>query len=152
MAPTCHPITMWGQPSEEVEISIDDVNDILIGEESDGGAADTSKRISIVENSIHHVLNLDHERSDCMDDEGRQLKKQSIENGEILGNQSTFPFKNACTILPEHPSRWPQRPLMIRPTPDSSTKVIGIVSNNVFCFATLLAFMPHSYVFHHLAH
>lgn len=127
---------MWGQPSEEVEISIDDVNDILRGEESN---ANTSKRISIVENSIHRALNLDHEQNDCMDDEGRQLKKKSIENGEILGNQSenkkkpslarkahTFPFKDACTILPEHPSRWPQRPLMIRPTPNSSTNVIGI--------------------------
>jgi len=29
-------------------------------------------------------------------------------------------------MLPDHPSEWPQRPLIIQPTPNSSTKIIGI--------------------------
>ena len=29
-------------------------------------------------------------------------------------------------FLPIHPSQWPQRPLLIRPTPHTSTKILGI--------------------------
>jgi hypothetical protein len=30
------------------------------------------------------------------------------------------------TSMPCHPSTWPQRPLMIRPTPNTTTQVMGI--------------------------
>jgi hypothetical protein len=33
-------------------------------------------------------------------------------------------------VLPIHPSRWPQLPLMIRPSPNSSTKIRGIRSSS----------------------
>jgi hypothetical protein len=83
---------------------------------------------------------LDVQENDCKDDENQQLKEQSIENGKLSGMRNLneeklilarkahiYPCKDACKLLPEHPSRWPQRPVMIRPTPHSSTKVIGIV-------------------------
>jgi hypothetical protein len=37
-----------------------------------------------------------------------------------------FPCRDTFKELPAHPGGWPQRPLMIRPTPWTSTKIIGI--------------------------
>ena len=45
-----------------------------------------------------------------------------------------FPCKDTYQELPSPPSQWPQCPLMIRPTPDTSTKIKGIrhVSSNEY--------------------
>jgi hypothetical protein len=37
-----------------------------------------------------------------------------------------FPCKDTYNNLPSHPTRWPQCPVMIRPSPYTSTKVRGI--------------------------
>mmetsp|Transcript_26064 Transcript_26064/g.57415 ORF Transcript_26064/g.57415 Transcript_26064/m.57415 type:complete len:128 (+) Transcript_26064:72-455(+) len=62
-----------------------------------------------------------------------QLKRPLTESGTMSLKQSqksahAFSCKDSCNVLPDNPSTWPQCPLMIRPTPHSSTKVIGIVS------------------------
>lgn len=60
-----------------------------------------------------------------------QLKRPLTESGTMSLKQSqksahAFSCKDSCNVLPDNPSTWPQCPLMIRPTPHSSTKVIGI--------------------------
>ena len=132
---------MNAQRYDEVENSIDEANEIFVGEESDGKSANNSKQCFMIENDIPHVSSLELQDNDFKGDENQQLKGRSIENRTLLGirNQTeerrvlarkahTYPCKDAYKLLPEHPARWPQRPLMIRPTPHSSTKVIGIVS------------------------
>ena len=66
--------------------------------------------------------------------EGLSIKDEMSKEGNSFRCHKTdaFPCISSGTILPDHPSRWPQRPLMIRPTPMSSTKVIGFVSDNAF--------------------
>jgi len=66
--------------------------------------------------------------------EGLSIKDEMSKEGNSFHCHKTdaFPCITSGTILPDHPSRWPQRPLMIRPTPMSSTKVIGFVSDNAF--------------------
>lgn len=131
---------MSAHPYDKVEISIDEVNDIFVVEKCDGEITNNSKQIATVDKSIKRVLNLDKQQNSLGDDKNQQRNDgQTIEGGELSGNQNqderkaflsdkanTYPCKDACKRLPEHPSRWPQRPLMIRPTPHSSTKVIGI--------------------------
>jgi hypothetical protein len=38
-----------------------------------------------------------------------------------------YPCKDTYPAVPNEPSEWPQRPLMILPTPYTSTKILGIV-------------------------
>merc|ERR1719238_6422 len=37
-----------------------------------------------------------------------------------------YACSSTFSALPSHPSEWPQAPLMIRPSPNSSTKIRGI--------------------------
>lgn len=110
---------------DNIEVSIDEVDDISTGEERDSENGSISKRNSVVEDNIHHVLHLDDH-----DDTRQQVTRQSTEKDQkpesIFSN--AYPCKDTHKTLPRHPSTWPQRPLMIRPTPRSSTKIIGIVS------------------------
>ena len=144
---------MSRQLYDNVEVSIDEVNDIVVGEEYDYETTRISKRISIVEDSINHVLKLD----DDDDDENQQLRRQSIDNETIEQNEKdqtsksslvrkahSYPCKGTYKMLPEHPSTWPQRPLMIRPTPYTSTKVIGIVSYIIVFFASLFFYFDNT--------
>ena len=133
-------MTMSRKPSENIEITLGDENDILVVEESESETSDNSKRLSIIENTIHRVLHLYDQKRGCEDDDNRQTEIPSIENGTVTKRKNEkrssegqkFPCESAHDILPRHPSTWPQRPLMIRPTPHSSTKIIGVVSYKLF--------------------
>lgn len=54
--------------------------------------------------------------------------KERREHLELSTMSHSFPCKDPFKPLPSPPTSWPQRPLMIRPTPHTSTKIIGIVS------------------------
>ncbi len=131
---------MSGKPSVNIERTLGNENDILVVEECESETTDNSKRLSIIENIIHRVLHLDDQNRVCEDEENRQTQSPSIENGTGTKRKNEkrssegqkFPCESAHDILPRHPSTWPQRPLMIRPTPHSCTKIIGVVSYKFF--------------------
>jgi len=91
---------------DSVEISVDGVNNIIVGVRDGESINDSEKKIESraqlgKENENENLFSLNH-------------------------NVHAYQCKGECDVLPEHPSRWPQRPLMIRPTPHSFTKVLGI--------------------------
>jgi hypothetical protein len=84
-------------------------------------------RMSIVEEKLLKLLDLDID----LDEEKSKAKARRcsvISKPKQLAIHSAHAFPCAETYkeLPAHPGGWPQRPLMIRPTPNTSTKIIGI--------------------------
>jgi len=116
---------------DNVEVSLDGVNDI----ECNPTHIAHSKQTSIVEDCIKNVLKLNGNNNDENDNEN--------ENYDYNEKQQIFRQSIKKEIeRPQQPACWPQRPLMIRPTPFSSTKIIGVVShyskfNVSFCYAFL---------------
>ena len=136
----------------DIEIAFDHANNIAAVEESDRETTDNFERLSNIEDSIQNILNLDDQDNDSKDNKIQQSEIPSVEIETISGkqhlNNKKYPLinKSPCKALPEHPSTWPQRPLMIRPTPLSSTKVIGVVSYKpICCLPSLSCFI--SYMF-----
>ena len=43
-----------------------------------------------------------------------------------IHNEHAYPCKDTHKALPSHPSKWPQSPIMLRPTPNTSTNIRGI--------------------------
>jgi hypothetical protein len=131
-----------------IELTLDDDdedNDNDNGERgsvSDGGdVADASRhRVSIVEASLCEVLHLDENPGPAFDE--ARLESIANKSTEVEARRRTpvghshvphaFPCKDTNKSLPAPPSLWPQRPLMIRPTPYTSTKVIGMVRPSVW--------------------
>jgi len=115
--------------NDDVEVSLDGVNDIATH-------IAHPKQTSIVEDCIKNVLKLDDDNNDENENddhnEKQQIFRQSIKKEierQQPENQHSGPFLSPeCSSkkLPQPPTCWPQRPLMIRPTPFSSTKIIGI--------------------------
>jgi hypothetical protein len=98
-------------------------------------SADITRRISIVEESIFEVLHLEHEEGASTSSMMRGILKEipvaSMAHVEALKAHPQpymYPCKDTYHALPNEPSEWPQRPLMVRPTPYTSTKILGIVS------------------------
>lgn len=110
--------------------------ELTLDRSSSKESAETIRQISIVEESIYEVLDL--ERDD--DSSGRRTMMQGVltkipvspmAQVEALKAQHQpflYPCSDTYHALPKHPSEWPQRPLMVRPTPYTSTKILGIVS------------------------
>jgi hypothetical protein len=84
-------------------------------------------RMSIVEEKLLELLDLDID----LDEEKATAKAKRcsvISKPKQLPIHSAhaFPCRDTYKELPAHPGGWPQRPLMIRPTPNTSTRIIGI--------------------------
>ena len=104
--------------------------------------ADTMKRVSEVETQLSELLTKDEsldldevlaeaERAKAMPSPGPQIKPSGH-------SKHMFPCADTFKALPAHPSEWPQAPLMIRPTPDTSTQIRVIrrarsTEQSVFC-------------------
>ena len=108
----------------------DDDNDNC-SDVDDGQSGGRNQRVSVVEDNLLQALSIDENRH----------RIEHISNGSKVGpykpvnesvatplHSSTFPCKDTDKSLPCPPTEWPQRPLMIRPSPHTSTKIIGIVS------------------------
>jgi len=117
---------MMSRYYDDVEVSLD-------------GHIDLSKRNSMVEDRVKNVLKLDDDIKDENDDddEKQQILRQSIKKEterqqpedqhlRTFLSPESHEYPCSCKRLPQPPACWPQRPLMIRPTPFSSTKIIGI--------------------------
>jgi hypothetical protein len=88
------------------------------------------RRVSVVEESLYEVLRLDENQSVQVDETKLPSIAYSVNQAKKLPlshKPHSFPCTDTYKALPAPPSVWPQRPLMIRPTPYTSTKVIGIV-------------------------
>jgi hypothetical protein len=98
------------------------------------------RRISIVEDSLYEVLNLSNTNdAHVVDDEKLQSITNTMHQAKKLPLSHaphSFPCTDTYQALPSPPSVWPQRPLMVRPTPYTSTKVIGIVRHILCCVLT----------------
>ena len=147
---------MSRQIYDDVELSLDEINSIDCCDEEYDRTADLSKRISIVADMKNVLKLVDDDDDDDADDENQQSYRQSIEkeidkqhhtdqqSRPFLPPQShEYPCKDTCKKLPQPPEHWPQRPLMIRPTPLSSMTVIGIVSYDRIRF---ISFVFHFFI------
>ncbi|VEU36874.1 unnamed protein product [Pseudo-nitzschia multistriata] len=86
-----------------------------------------SKRNHSVEDSILDVLQKDGNESEKIQPATRTTAVEDRKaNFPSPLAPNAYPCKDTQHELPQHPSTWPQRPLMVRPTPCSSTKIIGI--------------------------
>lgn len=119
-------------PTVSRQFSEDGV-ELTLGDDGSGSAEEDvaiSRRVSIVEESLYEVLKLEENSALEFD----EAKLQSVANTMTKAMKlplshmpHAFPCKDTYKALPAPPSAWPQRPLMVRPTPSTSTKVIGIV-------------------------
>lgn len=106
-------------------------------------SAETIRRISIVEECIFEVLHLEEDEAPKMTNSLMRgvLKKipvspmARVEARKAHPRPYLYPCKDTYDVLPKPPSEWPQRPLMVRPTPYTSTKILGIVSVDQDCFS-----------------
>ena len=113
-----------------IELTLNDSISSNADHPGDDSTPETLRRISVVEESIYEVLHLEEGMLKGM------LKKRPVSpmaRAKALKlEQGQPPYSYPCEYtydtIPVHPSKWPQRPLMIRPTPYTSTKILGIVS------------------------
>jgi hypothetical protein len=88
----------------------------------------TIERISFVEEQLLELL----KRDDTLDEEAELEKARQCsqfpkqEKLPLSHLPHAFPCSETYKELPSHPSQWPQRPIMVRPTPFTSTKIRGI--------------------------
>jgi hypothetical protein len=99
-----------------------------IGQEID---PEDMQRISLVESQLLLMFST----ADDDDDSAKPVKVKSLPIQKmpwdpIASKPHSFPCKDTYVELPVKPSRWPQRPLMLRPTPYTSTKIRGIRRSN----------------------
>jgi hypothetical protein len=102
-------------------------------------SAETSRRVSIVEESIFEVLHLEGDEDSSNSTIMRGMLKKNpvsppmahVEALKAHPQPYLYPCKDTYHALPKPPSEWPQRPLMVRPTPHTSTKILGIVSDTL---------------------
>jgi Protein of unknown function (DUF1769) len=91
----------------------------------------TRGRVSVVEENLMGMLSLEENPSNgaTNNNNGHHKKEENRVQLELSKTPHSFPCKDTYKELPIQPSSWPQSPLMIRPTPYTSTKIIGIVSS-----------------------
>jgi hypothetical protein len=116
-------------------------------DDDDGGGDDGKEKqqvkLSTVEEMLYEVLHLNdgedqneiQTRKSITSDTDEastayKLRDSIQQQQQPLSQQPhyTYPCKDGYNELPINPVHWPQRPLMIRPAYNSSTKIIGIVS------------------------
>lgn len=136
------PSTTNGKPTtNDFRVARDDENDLLATEECKSEKSDNLKPISVVKDSSKQTLDTSDEQNIRNDDRDLPLESVPIHERErpdthlnekdLSRERSSI---NDSSVLPDHPSTWPQRPLLVRPTKDSSTKIIGMVSFIVLKF------------------
>jgi hypothetical protein len=92
------------------------------------GDGETLESMSEIEEHLLQLL----ERDKLLDDKSAEEKARrcsTIRKPQpfALSHEAhAFPCKDTYSNLPSYPTRWPQCPVMIRPTPYTSTKVRGI--------------------------
>ena len=100
------------------------------GDADDGQRSGRNQRVSIVEENLLHDLSIDetsHQSDHINNDSKTGRYKPNNRPVSTPIHSSSFPCKDTNSSLPCPPTEWPQRPLMIRPSPNTSTKIIGIV-------------------------
>lgn len=130
------PSTTNGKPTtNDFHVARDDENDLLAAKECKSEQSDNLKAISVVKDSSKQALDTSDEQNIRNDDIDLPLESLPIherERPDTHPKEKDLPRErssiNDSSVLPDHPSTWPQRPLLVRPTKDSSTKIIGIVS------------------------
>jgi hypothetical protein len=124
--------------------SVSNVEAYLDDDDGGGGGDGKEKqqvKLSTVEEMLYEVLHLNDgedqneiqtRKSIASDTDGASTAyklRDSIQQQPLSQQQPhTYPCKDGYNELPINPVHWPQRPLMIRPAYNSSTKIIGIVS------------------------
>jgi hypothetical protein len=115
--------------------------------------SETNRRISVVEECIFEVLHLEREEESSTNTRKGLTRKvvpvtrmAHVEALKTHPQPYMYPCNDTYHTLPNEPSKWPQRPLMIRPTPYTSMKILGIVrfhrkkkQTNLFGLLTLLS-------------
>ncbi len=90
---------------------------------------ETTKRIAQVEADLVALLQpkdpINHAQ-DCIAKFKQGLPTSISLELLALHSKHAFPCSDTNKVLPSPPSQWPQAPLMIRPTPHTSTKIRGI--------------------------
>lgn len=97
-------------------------NDLVIPTEDDSTS-------STVENELMNVYETCRRISISSSDGGRRLSTSSnnitIDRLPIIEPHS-YPCKDTYTIPPSPPEKWPQRPILLRPSPESGMRIRGI--------------------------
>lgn len=104
------PSSPFSTSKEEIEIEADE---------------NVVKRMSLVEFSLLDLV------AACRE-VGEDTNEKRNEISEIpptllpIHQPHAYPCADTFKLLPSHPNKWPQAPVMIRPTPGTSTKIRGI--------------------------
>lgn len=124
-----------GTSTDDFDTPCDDENDLRAIQKCKRRNSDELKRLYILEDSSRADLNMNEKQNNHNHDGDQQMESLPIHEREIPGihrngNESDLLHDLSSTrdsaILPDHPSTWPQRPLMVRPTVTSQTKIKGI--------------------------
>mmetsp|Transcript_25768 Transcript_25768/g.38308 ORF Transcript_25768/g.38308 Transcript_25768/m.38308 type:complete len:420 (-) Transcript_25768:354-1613(-) len=78
------------------------------------------------------IRNLELKLMGMVDSMSSGLKLEDEEEGDVvepmrpIDDGNAYPCEFRHTHLPPEPELWPQRPLLLRPTPNTNTRVIGV--------------------------
>ena len=139
-----------GTSTADFDTPCDDENDLRALQKCKRRNSDELKQLSILEDSSREDLNMNNKQNSHNHGGDQQMESLPIQEREIPGIQRKGKESNLShdlsatrdsAILPDHPSTWPQRPLMIRPTVNSQTKIKGIVSTITVCLLVSLSYI-----------
>lgn len=148
-----------GTSTDDFDTPCDDENDLRAIQKCKRRNSDELKRLSILEDSSRADLNMNDKQNNHNHDGDQQMESLPIHEREIPGihrngNESDLLHDLSSTrdsaILPDHPSTWPQRPLMVRPTVTSQTKIKGIVSTITVCFLVSQSYIWYLFLLKHI--
>jgi len=110
------------QDSEKSQAEVQDLDDdIEVEAVSD---PDVIQRISLVETQLIEMF--DHLAALSDTDRAPRLPKIKIPKELAIHQPHAYPCTDTFKRLPAPPFRWPQAPVMLRPTPGSDMKIRGI--------------------------
>jgi Protein of unknown function (DUF1769) len=103
-------------------------DEIALSESADGIEVEASpevvRRISVVELQLQDFM--DHQRQMAEDEAVHILPRIEMPGDVSIFRPHAYPCATTYKRLPAPPTKWPQAPVMLRPTPGSGTKIRGI--------------------------
>ena len=86
----------------------------------------STKRVSQAEEHLLQLLERDEQLDEKLAEEKKRRASKLAPPKPIfdpsIHQPHSFPCKDTYNDMPSHPTMWPQRPVMIRPTPYTTTK------------------------------
>jgi hypothetical protein len=122
-----------GDESESIEVAVEDLRTSYrrastptAEVESDDEVEEDDREVLQQMSRVEHELLDMADRQEKLEEPSVELKPIPITEQLPIHTPHAYPCSDTYKRLPAHPSKWPQAPLMLRPTPGAKMKIRGI--------------------------